>query len=352
MVVVKIRTETRVNSYDFLRGLAILGVMSAHIIQAFPVGIQIIDKLLGFGAKGVQLFFFISAITMCHMWVLRGKEENPTRNFYIRRFLRIAPLFWLAIIFYVSVNDSQDKILLHQILLTTSFLHGFWPDSINSVVPGGWSIAVEMTFYLIFPKIIKICKNNKNYYLIAAVSFYFLNTVIVTPFLSHIFLFETGSLVGSFLYMQFFNQLPIFMLGCFLYFSIEEKAPMRLVWYVMYICLWLLSALGVDKFTESKHATFLSAYIFIGIISWIVIEKKISFKPVELLGKKSYAIYLVHFYVIHLVTKFLQEFFPIGLGGFIIAYTVILMLSYVLAKIIYMYIEKPVYKFAKTITSY
>ena len=39
-------------------------------------------------------------------------------------------------------------------LSTAFFLHGLHPEAINSVIPGGWSIAVEMTFYLFFPKYI------------------------------------------------------------------------------------------------------------------------------------------------------------------------------------------------------
>jgi peptidoglycan/LPS O-acetylase OafA/YrhL len=34
---------------------------------------------------------------------------------------------------------------------TALFVHGFHPQSINSVAPGGWSIAIEMTFYAVFP---------------------------------------------------------------------------------------------------------------------------------------------------------------------------------------------------------
>src|ERR1700677_4057654 len=36
-------------------------------------------------------------------------------------------------------------------VLTALFIHGWHPYTFNSIVPGGWSIAVEMNFYLLFP---------------------------------------------------------------------------------------------------------------------------------------------------------------------------------------------------------
>jgi peptidoglycan/LPS O-acetylase OafA/YrhL len=109
--------------------------------------------VFGSGWVGVNVFYFVSAMTMCLMWTQRAGETNPVRKFYIRRSLRIAPLFWLAIPLYLAVNGTgpsptaPNGIGPVQVILTATFLHGFWPDSINSVVPGDWSIAAEMMFF-------------------------------------------------------------------------------------------------------------------------------------------------------------------------------------------------------------
>ena len=57
------------------------------------------------GWTGVNVFYFVSAMTMCLMWTQRV-ETSPTRKFYIRRVLRIAPLFWLAIPLYLIINGT------------------------------------------------------------------------------------------------------------------------------------------------------------------------------------------------------------------------------------------------------
>ena len=73
-------------------------------------------------------------------------------EFFVRRFFRIAPAFYLAILFYICLGNRTvllgAKWHRHwQVLLTIAFLHGWYVESINAVVPGGWSIAVEVMFH-------------------------------------------------------------------------------------------------------------------------------------------------------------------------------------------------------------
>jgi hypothetical protein len=74
------------------------------------------------------------------MWQKRQGEATPVRNFYLRRLLRIAPLFWLAIAVYFALSKRSLAASWTQLLLSSSFLHGFFPQAINAIVPGGWSI--------------------------------------------------------------------------------------------------------------------------------------------------------------------------------------------------------------------
>ncbi|MFY0030172.1 hypothetical protein ABTP79_18860, partial [Acinetobacter baumannii] len=67
---------------------------------------------------------------------------------------------------------------LHQVLLTATFLHGFWPDSVNSVVPGDWSIAAEMTFYLVFPLLMTAFGSRRHLYLALALLLHLFNVCL------------------------------------------------------------------------------------------------------------------------------------------------------------------------------
>ncbi|UFW43506.1 hypothetical protein BcanWSM471_10700 [Bradyrhizobium sp. WSM471] len=66
-------------------------------------------------------------------------------------------------------------------ILTATFLHGFWPDSVNSVVPGDWSIAAEMTFYLVFPLLITAFGSRRHLYVALAIVLHLVNVCLFKP---------------------------------------------------------------------------------------------------------------------------------------------------------------------------
>jgi len=178
--------DRRQPTLDFIRGIAILGVVAFHVSLIFDPGVKALTLLLSLGFQGVQLFFLISAITMCYMWDRRSDEGSAALKFYIRRFFRIAPPFWLAMCGYLLLNGlnstpwAPDGVGARQIITSLFFVNGFWPDTINSVVPGGWSIAVEMTFYLFFPFLMTRF-NSVGVYFIGAFLLYLANISIVQP---------------------------------------------------------------------------------------------------------------------------------------------------------------------------
>ena len=121
-------------------------------------GVAPVSAITNAGAYGVHLFFVASAFTLFSSLQQRSRsEKRPTLNFFLRRFFRIAPPFWLAILFYVWWKGTGPQywaphgIGWLDVLATACFAHGWSPTMINSVVPGGWSIAVEMNFYLLVP---------------------------------------------------------------------------------------------------------------------------------------------------------------------------------------------------------
>src|ERR1700728_3193398 len=95
---------------DALRGWAFLGVLGCHVSQR--VG-DTLPHWLGFwaanGRFGVQLFYIVSCLTLFMSLDSRSRrEERPISAFFIRRLFRIAPLFWLAIIFYTFVLARES----------------------------------------------------------------------------------------------------------------------------------------------------------------------------------------------------------------------------------------------------
>ena len=92
---------------DALRGMAILGVILVHSSQLVAPTNATLLWVMREGARGVQLFFVASALTLCMSWMTRNSHEKfPIRNFYIRRFFRIAPMFYIAILIYISMKGG------------------------------------------------------------------------------------------------------------------------------------------------------------------------------------------------------------------------------------------------------
>lgn len=347
----------RFNTLDFLRGIAILGVISVHASLSFPTEGNKINFLLSFGMYGVQLFYLVSAITMCLMWEYRIGDPTPVKNFYIRRFLRIAPLFWLAIPIYLSINGYEPSywapngIGVTQIVLTALFLHGLWPDAINSVVPGGWSIAVEMTFYLIFPYLISKFKNKPDLYLYAAIFIWFLNTLFLRDYIGHFFSAQKFNLnpriIQDYLNLYFLNQAPVFFLGCWLYFSLKNKIS---TFHLITIGAWITCAAVLKLFFYKNGFGFLLIYLTLLLFVYVCITRKLQFRPFDLLGKNSYAIYLSHFLVLSFVYRimlFQDQLFRLFAGIFL---TVII--SFFLSQISYFLIEKNFAILADKLTAY
>ncbi|QWD21885.1 acyltransferase [Polynucleobacter paneuropaeus] len=342
-------SPTRLRTFDFLRGLAILGVIVVHTSQSFPSQISTIDFVAGLGRFGVQLFYFISALTMCYMWEQRKGEISPIRNFYIRRFFRIAPLFWIAIIGYFFLSGRIITDSINEIILSATFLHGFSPNSINSIVPGGWSIAVEMTFYLFFPFIILTMGNNRTRYLIFAILIWLLYLMVIRGYLSDILL-ENGNTPyknREFLYMIFPNQAPIFFLGCYLYFLITDKKKLE-IYELFGIIIWCISCAVLSYIKNEGHFSFPSVYIAIGIFVFACIKYNVKLKHVEALGKNSYSIYLIHF----LIIDFFAYALPIskGISSLLTAILLVTITSYIISLFIEKFIERRIQRVVKHIT--
>ncbi len=346
---------SRLHGLDFLRGVAILAVLTIHGSKSFPVDSEWINSALRVGNFGVHLFYLVSALTMCYMWELRSGELAPVRSFYIRRFFRIAPLFWLAIPAYLLVNGvgmsywAPDGIHTLQIVLTATFLHGFWPDSINSVVPGGWSIAIEMTFYIVFPFLIIWLRERASAYLLAGYLLFVLNILLIRPsvsaFLSAHYSTSSDWIIRDYLHFYFPNQVPIFLIGCYLYFS---QGKPRKTQDKLTVLAWLVTAFFLPVDFKNGYG-FVSMYFLLAAFVALCLKIDARNPMIELLGRQSYGIYLSHFLVFSSLTSLL----PTGnkAFAFLTAMLITIPCSYCLAKILNHTVEEPIQRWARRFTA-
>lgn len=284
----------RNESLDLLRGVAILLVILVHTWQASPGYFTVTNNFVGYGPYGVQLFFIISGYTMMLTF---GKEvtANTILAFYTRRFFRIVPLFWAVALMYVIRKGfhanyfAPDGVSLTDILLTFSLLPWLTPTSFNSVVPGGWSIAVELQFYFIFPLFIYLFRRAKGSQSIAPyvlVAFIYLvgqyaAQNLVLPALYPRYPESQKYLVDLFCTFWLPNQIICFGFGFILFEILEQKRVP-----VVGILLMMACAL---PFQFGKIVAFL--FLF----SFFVLSIGLKNSVLETLGRHSYSIYLFHF---------------------------------------------------------
>lgn len=307
-----------IQKYDFidaLRGYAILLVILVHSAQSIAPMSPTLWQLMRGGAYGVQLFYVASALTLCMSWQSRSKQEiSPVRNFFLRRFFRIAPMFYLAIAFYVILYGlvprywAPNGIEWWFVPLTALFLHGLHPEAINSVVPGGWSIAVEMNFYLVLPFILQRITSMKS-----AIVFFLFSIVaygILAPafeyLLSGMYPGSQQYLVQKFNLMHFFSQLPVFALGICVYFAFIDPAALKRIAAVgsILVILWISLVMLLQSFaivarlagsSIAAGAVFALLTLALGVFPVKVFVNKVTTG----LGKISFSMYLSHFAVLH-----------------------------------------------------
>ena len=114
------------------------------------------------GGSGVMLFFVVSAFTLCLSMDSRSKDEQtPIKNYFTRRFFRIAPLFyvWMGIYYIRDIIVFNSYTSPWTILQSLSFTLNLFPGKEAGYVWASWTIGVEMLFYLIFPLIFLLSKN-------------------------------------------------------------------------------------------------------------------------------------------------------------------------------------------------
>ena len=145
-------------SLDGLRAIAVLMVLWSHspIItgSSFSQLIVNIGDIIGVGYFGVDLFFVLSGYLITSILILE-KQKTGTINFsffYLKRTLRIFPIYYLTILFCYLVIGPVGNDILSAVTYTSNYY--FVYDYTGGPLRHTWSLAVEEQFYLVWPLIV------------------------------------------------------------------------------------------------------------------------------------------------------------------------------------------------------
>ncbi len=266
---------------------------------------------------GVQLFFVASAYTLCRSFEKRSNEKFPVTAFFIRRYCRIAPLYYLGIATYyfyyvwkhtadnVGVSFSSDPYHIGNVVANLLFFHGFIPAANNNIVPGGWSIGTEVAFYLIFPIVFKLSRvvgARHPERILALIA----GGLAVNILAQSIFLRVTGMNIrdDNFVYYNIVNQFSVFEVGVFAYFAHEEMErkplfPSRSSSIIGFLSFTLatmtLRHLKNDDYLMVVPLT--AAWSFFFLLN-ILEARRRSINFLVAIGRVSYSMYIFHFLIV------------------------------------------------------
>lgn len=355
--------SSRLDYLDSLRGIAAYSVLVYHVVGAhwgYFKEAHLFSMIFN-GSDAVSFFFVLSGLVLSYKYFNSSNEKSLNyKEFVIARVFRIYPAFLVMILvyyFYKYKTEFSFSFIWDTIFHNKYFLYEeasllrmksdlFLPD---------WTLGVEVAISLLVPVLILVIKNDRKMFLMLIPIFFLLNKY----FSIFIFHFALGVLIA-----YYFPKIQSYD------FKNSKWYPSR---YMLYIIIFLMygvrhlsrihpfgatydyvssSLLGLDFF----HITGLaSALIIVLIINNVKIQKVLSVAPLKFLGKISYGVYLIHWFVIgnFLMENFDKFFNFFGselktLVGFIIIASVV---TIVLATFLYKWVEEPAINAGKRLIS-
>jgi peptidoglycan/LPS O-acetylase OafA/YrhL len=266
------------------------------------------------GAFGVSIFFVLSGFLITYL-LLEEQQEAPIRirHFYLRRILRIWPLYYLIValgffviphldFFQVPIYSSDMGDSLHRLLLFVGLAANVAFVYLPTVPFANvlWSVAVEEQFYLFWPHVVRI----KRYLL--WIMFLLLGGYLALKFYA-------GSVDRQFELLVIrtrFSAMIIGGIGAYLVF--HQKAVIQFLYHrgVQIALMVLFVCMGMDWIPYHSLAWMQDELISL-VVCGLILNIATNPRPLislensvfAYLGKLSYGLYVYHLFVVVLVLK-------------------------------------------------
>jgi peptidoglycan/LPS O-acetylase OafA/YrhL len=284
---------------DGLRGVAVSAVLVHHLLIPLPQ----LATPVPWGLLGVRLFFVLSGFLITGLLIKaidahpeRANRPSVLKHFYIRRTLRIFPIYYLVLAAAFVLRPPE---VAEQLPWLATYTYNFWISHLGwypAYFAHFWSLCVEEQFYLLWPLLL-VFLSRRHAYACA------LLMVLAAP------LFRVAALAGEVNPVASYTLTPSSLdalgLGALLAFhTAGQRAPEALEKRLRLVALPLCFAgLFAARFSKALDDVLSETFVAIAFV-WLVaaasrgfpgiVGRVLEAAPVTYLGKISYGIYVYH----------------------------------------------------------
>ena len=158
------RPDTNFDVVDGLRAISMLLVLMFHsyMMYAYGQSTTSVSEMVEEGGylfswivnsdKGVDVFFVISGFLITGILLRQIDSMGRIRlsNFYVRRFLRLSPVYYFVILLYWLALGHQESANTHNLWANMVYVNNFIHYE-DQAMNWTWSLAIEEQFYVFFP---------------------------------------------------------------------------------------------------------------------------------------------------------------------------------------------------------
>lgn len=284
-----------------LRAVAAASVVVLHVLELTVQRAGYSFTPASFGAAGVDLFFLISGFIMVYTHFDDFGEAGAPQSFIRRRFIRIAPLYWIVttavVVLLITTPKAFFSLKFDWINVIFSYLFLLSRTSagdVNTVVVTGWTLCYEVYFYAIFAALLVL---PRRLFLPVAGAIFVIGLLINA----------TGATVPPWASVATSPLLIEFYLGSTIAFLFIARVllPLPLAWLAIIAGIAAIPIAGDPVWGNSMRVVYWGlpcAAILVGAVS---LERAGVRVPQILiaLGASSYSTYLTHLYVVAAFAK-------------------------------------------------
>lgn len=315
---------------DAARGLLAIAVMTYHVLSG--ESIVAVEKVAYYA---VYAFFVISGFALYTAYRDRMETAADVRSYLIRRFFRIAPLYYLVLVARLLLYPVPRTWLL-DIPANFTLLFGFANPGATSLVTGGWSLGIEIVFYILLPPILAFCGGKLGRLIgfclaLLLLQFLFINFALVGAT-------EMTADVWS-RYIQPVSFAGYFVAGCIMAEVYSRSGGTPLAWLLITATVIVFAAINtinpVDLLTGlTGLALCLATLGFVAGAAFLPQPRGAGLKIGQWLGAMSYPVYLLH-PLVHYVLR------HTGITSTILRVLLVYLLTFALAYVVSRFVEAP-----------